>query len=508
MRRFENQHYIFTKGKIYPNDWLQSRPYTVTDATDQYYVSLANRVAVALRNSVMEDAFLDDHHILVSAIILTEWFEDICSGTRIWETVNQECMKRYGALLPFYDMYDYVPGEVNRQDLRLLIWDIVQTARYSEGRIINPENPGIAELAETLFHIFDAEFEYAPENERLRDYIFAPSVRKDLWDMRDWMNWFTYRCYVNHDAQNCLMEQLEDDKDYEDAVLYGLFALNSLSHRKNLLSLTSPQWAARIRKDPFFEKISLVKSRPYLLLKNALEGLYVMDMVEDKEVLIDAYSLTPGDQEKKIYREGESVLLCSLLRIGDKHSLCGSMTILSHKEKKVEEFVQEKKKEHRLMSTQDVVYKEFLKVNGDDDLYIAADEHEVLRFYSEKLGFKMDETGLPEILRGRHNILLFADPQNGIQLVPEIGRCIKRPGNASYDQRYAEKNASLPFFSSEGLSYRLSCRLRDQNLLPDAFMNSIRGVDYGRAFLHRNGDFFTDYYFSCCREYDFDPYYR
>lgn len=498
MRSFEKQNYIFNRGRIFPNDWLQTRPYTTTDATDAYYVSLANRVAIAVRASVMKDAFLDDHHILVSAIVLTEWFEDLCSDTRIWQTVNTECKKRYGTLLPFYDMAGYIPGQVNLQDLQLLVWDIVQRGRYPEGRIINPENPGIALLAKTLFEIFDGEYEFAPENERLREYVFNPLVKEDLWAMREWMSWFTYRCYINHDAMNDLMEQMDDDKHYDDAQLYGMFALHSLSSRKNLLSLSSPQWAAKIRGEESLKDINIISARPYLFLKTDSKGLKIKDLVEDKELTIDAYSLNPND--RKVYREGATILVCSLTEWGGNYSLCGAMMVLDRKEKKMDDYINNLREEYRLMSSQGAVYEDFLEANGGDDLLFAKTLDDVLHFYTGQLGYEMGDVPIPDELKGKSDFLLFADPKKGIQIVPYLARCVKHPANPCYDKAYAVKNASNPFFSNSSVTYRLSCRLMDRELLPDATMNSVKGSDYGRAFLHRNGEFFAGYYLGGCRE--------
>lgn len=509
MRTFHRQRFTFNKGKIYPNDWLQTRPYTTADATDLYYVSLANRVMAAMKNSVMADAFLDEHHIRLSAMFLTEWFEDLCSGTHIWETVNNEYQKRYGVMLPFYDMDGYVKGEVNVQDLKLLLWDIIQTGRYDEGRIINPENPGIDELARSLFEIFDQEYEYAPGNDRLRDFILNPAIKKDLWAFRDWANWFTFRCYINHDAMNCLVEQLDEDKEHSEVLLYGAYAIHSLSHRKNLLSLSSPQWASRLLQDSLFEKEALLPARPYLLQAIAAEGLHVQDLIEDKTLLIDAESLNQKDIDRKAYHEGQSVLVCTLMSMNDRFYLCGAMHVIDRSDPKMDEFLEQQREQHRLLSTQDQVYDLFLEANGGDDLFVAEDYQAILRFYTKTLGWKIgDNADIPEEVRHRSHYLLFADPKSGIQIVPNMARCVKLPGNPCYDPAFARKNASNPFFSNEAVSYRLSCRLRDRDLLPDAWMNSVKGEEYGRQFLHRNGDFFADYYFSCCREYDFEPFYR
>ena len=46
--------------------------------------------------------------------------------------------------------------------------------------------------------------------------------------------------------------------------------------------------------------------------------------------------------------------------------------------------------------------------------------------------------------------------------------------------------------------------LQDEGMLPDAYLNSLQGKEYGQEFIRKNAHFLTDYFHYRCREKDFD----
>ena len=101
---------------IYPKEWVAMHPYTKTDATDNYYCKLVNKIIKVLyyydimRGEIEpEDEIYED-----TAIFLVGWFEDIISQTGVWQVFTSQCEKRYGSRLPFYEPgEDYYPDEIN-----------------------------------------------------------------------------------------------------------------------------------------------------------------------------------------------------------------------------------------------------------------------------------------------------------------------------------------------------------------------------------------------------------
>ena len=160
--------------KIFPQQWRQIHPFLTPMSTDQYYAQLASRVAEILNGSFLKDAFETTEDMKDTAIRITAWFEDIISNLGIWRTVNEECSKRHGKPLPFYDTDSYFPNEPNIEDINLLLWDAMETLHPD--RFMNPENPAIIEAAVALCKLFDEEFQTAPETEELYDFLHDESV--------------------------------------------------------------------------------------------------------------------------------------------------------------------------------------------------------------------------------------------------------------------------------------------------------------------------------------------
>ena len=155
--------------KIYPAEWRKMHPDGMRADSDQYFAGIANSVAQILAHSGIDDAFPDGEALRDAAMILTGYFEDICTGLGLWKTVVATCQMRYGKPLPFHSTTEYYPGEPNLQDVQLLLWDIIQSTEPD--RFINPENPGIAFAAGDIYGIFDREYDDAPDTPELVEYL-------------------------------------------------------------------------------------------------------------------------------------------------------------------------------------------------------------------------------------------------------------------------------------------------------------------------------------------------
>ena len=92
---------------------------------------------------------------------------------------------------------------------------------------------------------------------------------------------------------------------------------------------------------------------------------------------------------------------------------------------------------------------------------------------------------------------IYGDLLNGV---------IALKGNKFYNKEYAKREGIGFYVNNGSVPYRVACILHGQGLIPDAAINSLKGYEYGRDFLHKNGDFFLDYFYHSTREYDLLPY--
>ena len=184
--------------KIYPKKWLELHPYKQTNSVDQYYVGIANEIHKRLYSSTIADAFEEEENIRYTSLCLAAWFEDVISQTGIWQAFTAECRKRYGAYLPFYPIKgDYFPDEINLEDIRFLLWHHIQYLCRGISAI-NPENPGIEQTAQEIYGLLAEEYETAPENERMQEFLYHSAMgEEDFFRYREILDWFHYQCYFN-----------------------------------------------------------------------------------------------------------------------------------------------------------------------------------------------------------------------------------------------------------------------------------------------------------------------
>ena len=119
------------------------------------------------------------------------------------------------------------------------------------------------------------------------------------------------------------------------------------------------------------------------------------------------------------------------------------------------------------------------------------------------MGYSNEEGVEMPPLNTKKGIILTASPVTGIHIQYQLCECIKSPDNSFYNQEDAEANAFMFVVNPDVIPYELSCVLQDHGMLPDANINSTEGKEHGKAFLHKNAHFLTDYFYNRCREKDF-----
>ena len=164
------------KQRIYNGDWKTLHPYSGSAPTDLYYITLANKVLAAIRaveTSLDESDYrkIDETEQKELACILTAYFEDIISQTGIFQAFTRIHGKRFGKPLPFYTLdEDYTPGEINIEEVQFLVWHY----HMQLNNLDIPYSPTLdtfAAIASDVMEIFETEYESAPENEKLLQYL-------------------------------------------------------------------------------------------------------------------------------------------------------------------------------------------------------------------------------------------------------------------------------------------------------------------------------------------------
>ena len=516
MKHIKNTHqtHFRVMKKIYPKKWLELHPYKQTNSVDQYYVGIANEIHKRLYSSTIADAFEEEENIRYTSLCLAAWFEDVISQTGIWQAFTAECRKRYGAYLPFYPIKgDYFPDEINLEDIRFLLWHHIQYLCRGISAI-NPENPGIEQTAQEIYGLLAEEYETAPENERMQEFLYHSAMgEEDFFRYREILDWFHYQCYFNiENVAQCRDEAerlLDDEKitpEMAETLIYATRTSLTFKGRRNLLSLTSPEWLALIGKaHPEHQLWGKVKAREnscYLLEKEDDEFLYVKDLCSEDE---GEFKITKKSLNLSAIRSrevGKSTLICELIYFGNAWWQCG-MLLENKYDQKMAEYVDDLTKQKE-KTNEKAAFHDFIKASGGKSFVFCQSQEEVSDFLLNKMGYGLKEAlDIPRI-HTETGAMLMANPHTGLHIQFKLCECIKSPDNPNYNKEEAEKNAIMFIVNPDIIPYQLSCILQDEGILPDAYLNSLQGKEYGQEFIRKNAHFLTDYFHYRCREKDFD----
>ena len=516
MKHIKNTHqtHFRVMKKIYPKKWLELHPYKQTNSVDQYYVGIANEIHKRLYSSTIADAFEEEENIRYTSLCLAAWFEDVISQTGIWQAFTAECRKRYGAYLPFYPIKgDYFPDEINLEDIRFLLWHHIQYLCRGISAI-NPENPGIEQTAQEIYGLLAEEYETAPENERMQEFLYHSAMgEEDFFRYREILDWFHYQCYFNiENVAQCRdeAERLQDDEkitpEMAETLIYATRTSLTFKGRRNLLSLTSPEWLALIGnahpEHQLWGKVKVRENSCYLLEKEDDRYLYVKDLCsEDKgEFKITKKSLNLSAIRSR--EVGKSTLICELIYFGNAWWQCG-MLLENKYNQKMAEYVDDLTKQKE-KTNEKAAFHDFIKASGEKSFVFCQSQEEISDFLLNKMDYNLKEgLDIPRI-NTENGAMLMADPHTGLHIQFKLCECIKSPDNPYYNKEEAEKNAIMFIVNPDVIPYQLSCILQDEGMLPDAYLNSLQGKEYGQEFIRKNAHFLTDYFHYRCREKDFD----
>lgn len=498
--------------KIYPKEWLELHPYKQTNSVDQYYVGIANDIHKRLYYSTIADAFEEEEDIRHTSLCLAAWFEDVISQTGIWQAFTAECRKRYGAYLPFYPIKgDYFPDEINLEDIRFLLWHHIQYLRRGIS-VINPENPGIEQTAQEIYGLLAEEYETAPENERMQEFLCHSAMEEeDFFRYREVLEWFHYHCYFNIENTDQYLSEAEKLLDNEeivpemiDTIIYATRTSLALKGRHNLLSLTSPEWLALISKahpeHQIWNKVKVRENSCYLLEKEDDEYLYLKDLCSEGEGEFKVTKKSLNLSAIRGRKVRKSTFICELTYFNNAWWQCG-MLLENKYDQKIAEYVDDLKK-NKEKTNEKAAFHDFIKASGGKSFVFCKSQEETSDFLLNRMGYRMREKLEMPRTNTENGAILMANPHTGLHIQFKLCECIKSPDNSYYNKEEAEKNAVMFIVNPDVIPYQLSCILQDEGMLPDAYLNSLQGKEYGKEFMHKNAHFLTDYFHYQCREKD------
>lgn len=157
--------------------WLDAHERLKTVDTDSWYLDFANQLLVFLRESYFYKSEKEEscHQI---AIMLALYLEDCVADGGNWRQFIHWHKRSYGRYLPFYSLSeDYLPDEINKEDLALLVWALESPVGESFDFVENPLDKDLLEFVDVLYKKLDSVFEEAPVSENLAgDWFLETSL--------------------------------------------------------------------------------------------------------------------------------------------------------------------------------------------------------------------------------------------------------------------------------------------------------------------------------------------
>ncbi|WP_294473002.1 DUF3843 family protein [uncultured Bacteroides sp.] len=148
--------------KIYMQTWLDAHHHAKVTDTDKWYLDLANELLPLVAESYLYNyATAEDQQQV--ALTFALYLEDCVADGGNWRQFIHWHHESYGRYLPFYSLtQDYLPDEINREDIAFLLWAINSPVGDDFYGVENPLNKDLLEFADVVYGRLDAVFEEAP----------------------------------------------------------------------------------------------------------------------------------------------------------------------------------------------------------------------------------------------------------------------------------------------------------------------------------------------------------
>ena len=478
---------IITAGDI-----KRRHPRYMTCDTDKQYAQLANDIYDLIHPEL---GFAEDHEIRNASISLALYFEDLKSGTHVFETFTHLYKKMFGSYLPFYASETAESPTASLDAMRFMLWHSLCAER--EQHVLNPTNDGMKEIAKKLLELWESRKATIPANEELADYIFSEETQEDADHVKLVLIWLSRHCCLGRWHTNPRPDEdpnlrhLFQGAD-KDTQLYAGECFSLFEHPVWPLSLM-PQhiYAEMIRldmddpDDELAEAIDHMEWKPFAIYQ-------VMDTdsqrVRLKDFRGETFSIRQSDFEGNVRQlaRQKTHLAGAFISLSGQWRLNGPCLWSNPTKKQQESFLERMRKEYSIKHDYAGQYDSFIASHGGERLYFFRDSEEYMQWMEKELGLQRTELPLPDDYLTRPLVAFFED--NGTICQCFYTKAIKHPANPYYDKASAEE-LGMTFMCGDACSPGMLLHLLKHDLLPDAMFNDFRGREHGRLLMQDNIEF-------------------
>jgi len=418
------------------------------------------------------------------------YLEDIVSETGIWRAFTMQHRELYKKDLPFYGIVDYYHDEINKEDVYFLLWYYFSTALYTE-TIFAPFSIELVKLGNEVYRLLDVEFERAPGNVSLKEFLIIAPDEEDFFIIRNRIEFVVLDSYLFHfNRLECfveVVEKLEDMKEYMieqkmPLIMYETVDTYILSIFYPLFALQGKDWLAHIvgREHPLFDdilSISEKKTGYYLFLRQENSFLYFEHIATGTilQVIVKSFETLPELKEKK------SIIFCSFVQWKNNWWFSGTSIVYKYDSELIARekasfqssnlFDEMVEKQHQVLQKQ---CKAFVDFNfGKSIAFFETIEQagkfaiEFMDFYKKTLQIsprdereamkRARKKGLPGMLAELdfddevRNLpgFVFFNPESGVEIAYGFNEYIPHPDNPFYDEEKSRESAIELLISKE-----------------------------------------------------------
>ncbi|WP_320019889.1 DUF3843 family protein [Labilibaculum manganireducens] len=489
------------KERIYIQQWLELKPYEKQTITDSYYLKISNEVKQAVitnKQSFVLQRFLNDTDIDLLACFLTSYFEDIISGTNIWNSFAAYHTELYNKPLPFYNVDEYYTEEINPQDISFLIWYFMNTIQND--KFIAPLNDFIVETANKVMNVFDSAWDDAPQNELLKTAYTLTENETNFYIARNLIDTILFKTYLFYpdslfDLKDQELDIIEENSDEENLLNYlnehRDYALHNVHTR--LLSLKGKEWASRILevnhplKNDFLE-ISQKISGYFFYKGQDSENIFIEHIASGKKFNLTKKSYEHFESLKKI----DAILFLGIAKwrnewwfsgisfqsdfnadlvLAEKNSVQsrGAVNFLDHQNEKVDELLEEQYAAFKdITNGYPIAFMNSDKVNDfiesyieyfNNSLKLSKRQKEKAKERAKADGFFGGEDESIDFTDRSESALIFFNPKSGVEI--------------AFDVNSAFPILNNPFFIKEDSEEHFMRLLEEENISAELAMYCI-----------------------------------
>jgi hypothetical protein len=488
-------------------------PQTLDSDSDVYFTSLANKILRALLSKKSTTEGLSEHLLRQFALKSAAYLEDVVSCWGLFGGFRKLHLQMFGKKLPFYTLdEDYYDDEINLEDIQFLLWTTMQEDinETEGGRFMNPENPGIALVSELIFCILEEEYETAPENERICKLL--KWEYDDFFSLRKLLKWLCYNTYLStNNAKNTLEEMKisvrKTDKENlplqtTDNLIYLIESHSIFNYVCTPLSVNAIEWFRAITTN----KNTLKKSenlacrafQTYKIISSNKKTINLLPFCENETTLqLARESLNSLDKNSsREFQEGKETIQAALVFFDGLWHVNG-MSIFTDMDDQVQTEENQKnarKKQHA--ENVEYSHKGIFKYNKNKPIAFFKDCDEWKKFW---LGAfpetpNIEDYFIKNPFKNKRNILLFSYPKNGAFILPDAATLIKYPSNELYNKKIAQENGIALLTGNYPAPLEFLEFIIDNHYIPDARINSLKGVEYGRRLVQDNQWFIVRFF--------------